>query len=44
MASPDGREDPPLIERLREEPEAFDALAAILVLERHAARDRKSVV
>lgn len=38
MASPDGREDPPLIERLREEPEAFDALQAILVLERHAAR------
>ncbi len=39
MAAADGREDPPLIERLRTEPQAFDPLQALLILERHAAHE-----
>jgi type VI secretion system protein ImpH len=37
MSSADGREDASLIERLRREPQAFDPLQALLLLERHAA-------
>lgn len=39
MPTPDGREDPSLIERLRREPQAFDPLQALLILERHAASE-----
>jgi type VI secretion system protein ImpH len=37
MPTADGREDPALIERLRQEPQAFDPLQALLILERYAA-------
>jgi type VI secretion system protein ImpH len=37
MPAADGREDAPLIERLRQEPQAFDPLQALLILERYAA-------
>jgi type VI secretion system protein ImpH len=39
MSSPDRREDAPLIERLRQEPQAFDPLQALLIFERHAAAE-----
>ncbi len=39
MAAADRREDTPLIEHLRTEPQAFDPLQALLILERHAARE-----
>ena len=37
MAAADGRKNPALIDRLRAEPQAFDPLQALLVLERYAA-------
>lgn len=42
MPTADRREDPALIERLRQEPQAFDPLQALLVLERHAAAEETS--
>ncbi|MCW5746301.1 MAG: type VI secretion system baseplate subunit TssG [Alphaproteobacteria bacterium] len=39
MSSADRREDAPLIQRLREEPQAFDPLQALLTLERYAAAE-----
>ncbi len=39
MPRADGREDTALIERLRQEPQAFDPLQALLTLERHAAAE-----
>lgn len=39
MSSPNRREDAPLIERLRREPQVFDPLQALLLLERHAAAE-----
>jgi type VI secretion system protein ImpH len=42
MSATDGREDTPLIERLRQEPQAFDPLQALLLLERYAAAQETS--
>ncbi|HJQ55678.1 MAG TPA: type VI secretion system baseplate subunit TssG [Vineibacter sp.] len=42
MSTADGREDAPLIERLRQEPQAFDPLQALLLLERYAAAEAES--
>jgi type VI secretion system protein ImpH len=39
MPGADRREDAPLIEHLRQEPQAFDPLQALLILERHAATE-----
>jgi type VI secretion system protein ImpH len=39
MSTADRREDVALIERLRREPQAFDPLQALLILERHAAAE-----
>ena len=42
MASPDGREDPPLIEALRESPQHFEFFQAVLLLEQYAMRQEAS--
>lgn len=42
MASPDGREDPPLIEVLRAAPQRFDFFQAVLLLEQYAMRQEDS--
>jgi len=42
MASPDGREDPPLIEVLRQSPQRFEFFQAVLLLEQYAMRQEDS--
>jgi type VI secretion system protein ImpH len=42
MASPDGREDPPLIEVLRQSPQRFEFFQAVLLLEQYAMRQEAS--
>ncbi len=42
MASPDGREDPPLIEVLRRSPQRFEFFQAVLLLEQYAMRQEES--
>jgi type VI secretion system protein ImpH len=42
MAPPDGREDPPLIEVLRESPQHFEFFQAVLLLEQYALRQEAS--